>query len=102
MTSHLLTVTDLAKRFSRGSGTVPALEGVSLSIERGETLALVGPSGSGKSTLGCAVLRLLQPDAGNISFEGQDLLRLRGRELRMARRRLQMVFQDPHAAVNPR
>ncbi len=102
MSRHLLSVTDLAKRFSRGGHTLAALEGVSLSIDRGETLALVGPSGSGKSTLGRAILRLLQPDAGSISFEGRDLLTLRGRELRKTRSRLQMVFQDPHAAFNPR
>ncbi len=102
MSRPLLTVSDLSRRFSRGGGTVAALDGVGLTINRGETLALVGPSGSGKSTLGRVILRLLQPDTGSISFEGQDLLRLRGRELRMTRSRLQMVFQDPHAAFNPR
>ena len=102
MSRPLLTVSDLSRRFSRGGGTVTALDGVGLTIDRGETLALVGPSGSGKSTLGRVILRLLQPDTGSISFEGQDLLRLRGRELRMTRSRLQMVFQDPHAAFNPR
>jgi peptide/nickel transport system ATP-binding protein len=71
-------------------------------LARGETLGLVGPSGSGKSTLARAVTRLVEPDAGSIRFDGHELLSLRGAPLRQLRRRLQMVFQDPLAAFNPR
>ena len=71
-------------------------------ITRGETLALVGPSGSGKSTVARLVLRLVEPDAGTIVFLGEDLTSMRGRPLRKLRARLQMVFQDPLAAFNPR
>jgi peptide/nickel transport system ATP-binding protein len=102
MSGPLLVVRDLGKRFSRNGRAVAALDGVSLSVNRGETLALVGPSGSGKSTLGRAILRLIEPDQGSIFFEGHDLLALHGRDLRAARARLQMVFQDPQAAFNPR
>ncbi len=80
----------------------PALEDVSLTIQRGETLALVGPSGSGKSTLARAFLRLQPPVSGTIHFEGEDWLALSGRTLRKRRARMQMVFQDPLSAFNPR
>jgi peptide/nickel transport system ATP-binding protein len=102
MKGPLLDVRDLRRRFSRSGRTIAALDGVSLSVERGKTLALVGPSGSGKSTLGRAILRLIEPDHGKIMFEGIDLLDLRSESLRAVRARLQMVFQDPHAAFNPR
>jgi peptide/nickel transport system ATP-binding protein len=102
MSTPLLEIRDLRRRFSRNGRAVAALDGVSLSIARGETLALAGPSGSGKSTLGRAILRLIEPDSGGISFEGQDLLALAGARLRAVRARLQMVFQDPQAAFNPR
>jgi peptide/nickel transport system ATP-binding protein len=102
MSAQLLDVRDLDKRFSRNGSIVAALDSVGLTVDRGETLALVGPSGSGKSTLGRAILRLIEPDRGEISFEGKDLLGLSGADLRSARARLQMVFQDPQAAFNPR
>jgi peptide/nickel transport system ATP-binding protein len=81
---------------------VTALADVSLTLQRGETLGLVGPSGSGKSTLARVVTRLIEPDAGRIRFADTDLLAVRGGALRQMRRRLQMVFQDPLAAFNPR
>lgn len=102
MSADLLSVSGLTKRFSRGGKAFAALDGVDFAIAPGETLALVGPSGSGKSTVARCILRLVEPDAGEIRFEGQDLLALRGAALRSMRARLQMVFQDPLAAFNPR
>jgi peptide/nickel transport system ATP-binding protein len=98
----LLAVSDLAKRYRGGGKTIAAVDAVSLHIEPGETLALAGPSGSGKSTIARLVLRLIEPDAGRIEFEGSDFLSLNAAALRARRARLQMVFQDPLAAFNPR
>ncbi|RJG43326.1 ATP-binding cassette domain-containing protein [Mesorhizobium sp. DCY119] len=102
MTEPLLVASNLHKRFSRNGKTVVALDDVSFEIGQGETLALVGPSGSGKSTAARTILRLVEPEAGNIHFEGEDFLALHGAQLRARRARLQMVFQDPLAAFNPR
>jgi len=79
-----------------------ALKGVSLSIERGETVGLVGESGSGKSTLGRCLIRLMRPTAGEIFFEGRDIAQLPEKELKGIRRRMQIVFQDPFSSLNPR
>jgi peptide/nickel transport system ATP-binding protein len=100
--SALLTATGLTKTFTSGGRRVAALDSVSVSLARGETLGLVGPSGSGKSTLARVLLRLVEPDSGSIRFDDHDLLALRGGALRAQRKRLQMVFQDPLAAFNPR
>ncbi|ESW68716.1 MULTISPECIES: ATP-binding cassette domain-containing protein [unclassified Mesorhizobium] len=99
---NLLTVFGLTKRYRRGGKAIAAVDGVSFAIEPGETLALAGPSGSGKSTIARLVLRLIEPDAGTVQFEGDDFLLLKGAALRTKRARLQMVFQDPLAAFNPR
>lgn len=99
---NLLTVSGLTKRYHRGGKAIAAVDGVSFAIEPGETLALAGPSGSGKSTIARLVLRLIEPDAGTVQFEGDDFLLLKGAALRTKRARLQMVFQDPLAAFNPR
>ena len=97
----LLSVQNLGKTYP-GKRRIKALDDVSITLSRGETLGLVGPSGSGKSTLARAILRLIEPDTGTIRFEGGDWLALRGAGLRRARARLQMVFQDPLGAFNPR
>ncbi len=86
----------------RVSGYVRAVDGVDLDVMPGQTVGLVGESGCGKSTLGRTLLRLVEPTAGKITFDGQDLLRLRGRALKRARRDMQIVFQDPVGSLDPR
>jgi len=105
----LVEVRGLRKEYPIGGGflgraraTVHAVAGVDLTVRTGETLGIVGESGSGKSTLGRCILRLTEPTAGSVSFDGRDVLALSGRDLRAMRRDMQIVFQDPYASLNPR
>jgi oligopeptide/dipeptide ABC transporter ATP-binding protein len=100
----LLRVEGLAKHFPArgGKGVVRAVDGVSFVVRRGETLGIVGESGCGKSTLGRSLLRLIDPTAGEIEFEGTDIRALGPRALRAMRREMQMIFQDPFASLDPR
>ncbi len=98
----LLRVDDLVVEYGLGNRTVHAVSGVSLAVARGETLGLVGESGCGKSTLGRAVLQLRRPKSGRVLFDGQDLTVMQGEPLRHMRRRVQLIFQDPIASLNPR
>jgi oligopeptide transport system ATP-binding protein len=88
--------------FQRQVGAVKAVDGVSFDLYPGETLGLVGESGCGKSTTGRAILQLYRPTDGEVIFEGTDLTKIKGEQLRKMRRRMQMIFQDPYASLNPR
>jgi oligopeptide transport system ATP-binding protein len=106
----ILKVDNLVKHFPimRGTifrkqvGAVRAVDGISFDVRRGETLGLVGESGCGKSTTGRAILQLHRPTSGSVIFENVDLVKLKGEDLRKMRRRMQMIFQDPYASLNPR
>ena len=98
----LLDVDNVVVEYPVGNKIVHAVSGVSLQIARGETLGLVGKSGCGKSTLGRAVLQLRRPVSGRVLFDGQDLTAMQGDALRSMRQRVQLIFQDPIASLNPR
>lgn len=104
----LLSVRDLKQHFRLGGGflrkhyTVYAVDGISFDLKQGETLGLVGESGCGKSTLGRSLLKLFEPTAGTISFEGRDITQLLPREMRSLRQEMQMVFQDPAESLKDR
>jgi oligopeptide transport system ATP-binding protein len=105
----LVRVTELKKHFPimqgvfrRQVGAIKAVDGVTFDVYKGETLGLVGESGCGKSTTGRVILRLYEPTEGRIYFEGKEITNLNGNDLRKIRPRMQMIFQDPHACLNPR
>jgi oligopeptide transport system ATP-binding protein len=102
----LVSATDVVKHFPTGGGfrsaVVRAVDGVSLDIAPGETLGLVGESGCGKSTLGRVIMQLYPATSGSIKFEGRELTKMHGNQLRQVRQRMQIIFQDPYASLNPR
>ncbi|PYZ96046.1 peptide ABC transporter ATP-binding protein [Alteribacter lacisalsi] len=109
MTTNLLQVNNLKQYFpikggffGRRVNDVKAVDDISFAVKQGETLSIVGESGCGKSTTGRAILRLDEPTAGEVSFNGVDLLSLNGRDMRKQRKDLQIIFQDPYASINPR
>jgi oligopeptide transport system ATP-binding protein len=105
----LLRVDNLVKHFpimrgifQKQVGAVRAVDGISFEVKRGETLGLVGESGCGKSTAGRTILQLYRATSGGVDFDGVDLVKLKGEDLRLMRRKMQMIFQDPYASLNPR
>ena len=102
MAEPILEVKDLTKYFKTKSGTLHAVDGINFTIEKGKTLGLVGESGCGKSTTGRTILRLLEPTAGQVIFEGKDISTLTRTELRKARKDMQFIFQDPYSSLDPR
>lgn len=109
MSDYLLEVNNLTKRFpikggvfGKEVGAVYAVNNVSFKIPRGQTLGLVGESGCGKTTLGRSLLRLIEPTSGEVKFNGQNILEFSGPEMRAMRRKMQIIFQDPYASLNPR
>ena len=102
MTTPLIQTKNLKKYFKTGSGMLHAVDNVNLSIQKGQTLGVVGESGCGKSTLGRTILRLLPATSGEVLYNGKDLLKLKNREMKDMRSDLQIIFQDPYASLNPR
>ncbi|MCW5710171.1 ABC transporter ATP-binding protein [Shinella sp.] len=98
----LLSVRGLAKHYQTRGATLKILQDISFDIAKGEVVGLVGESGSGKTTIGRSVLRLIEPSAGAVVFDGDDLTTLSGGEMRRRRRRMQYIFQDPYASLSPR
>ncbi len=99
---NVLEVRELRKDFHTKKGLLRAVNDISFTVRKGETLGIVGESGCGKSTTGRAVLRLVEPTAGEVIFEGQDILQYNARSMREARKDMQIIFQDPFASLNPR
>lgn len=102
MTTPLIQTKNLKKYFKTGNGMLHAVDNVNLSIDKGNTLGIVGESGCGKSTLGRTILRLLPATSGEVLYNGQDILKLGGSQMKKMRSEMQIIFQDPYASLNPR
>ena len=102
MSEYLLEVKNLKKYFKTKNGPLCAVDDISFGIRKGETLGVVGESGCGKSTAGRAILRLHEPTAGQILFNGQDIVKYSPKKMKEMRRKMQIVFQDPYSSLNPR
>jgi peptide/nickel transport system ATP-binding protein len=102
MGEKILEVRNLKKHFRTGAGTVHAVDDVTFTIDKGRTLGIVGESGCGKTTTGRCVVRLIEPTAGEILFNGVDICKMNKRELKKARKEMQIIFQDPYSSLNPR
>lgn len=102
MTDTILEVKNLKKYFKTSRGMLHAVDNVSFSIERGKTLGVVGESGCGKSTTGRSILRLIEPTSGEVYFEGNNILKMKSREMQKMRREMQIIFQDPFSSLDPR
>lgn len=102
MSDTILEVKHLKKYFNTPKGTLHAVDDVSFTLERGKTLGIVGESGCGKSTTGRAILRLIEPTAGEVIFNGEDVTKKNKEQMRLLRREMQLIFQDPYASLDPR
>ena len=102
MSDTILEVKHLKKYFNTPNGTLHAVDDVSFTLERGKTLGIVGESGCGKSTTGRAILRLIEPTAGEVIFNGEDITKKNKEQMRLLRREMQLIFQDPYASLDPR
>jgi peptide/nickel transport system ATP-binding protein len=102
MSEYILEVRNLKKYFKTAKGMLHAVDDISFSIERGKTLGIVGESGCGKSTTGRCILRLIEPTAGEVFFEGEDIIKLPARSMNKKRKDMQIIFQDPFSSLDPR
>lgn len=102
MSDTILEVKHLKKYFNTPKGTLHAVDDVSFTLERGKTLGIIGESGCGKSTTGRAILRLIEPTAGEVIFNGEDITKKNKEQMRLLRREMQLIFQDPYASLDPR
>ena len=102
MSGAYLEVKNLKKHFSIAAGMLHAVDGVSFSLERGKTIGIVGESGCGKSTMGRVIARLTDATDGEVLLNGQNILNMRGKQLKQLRNEVQMIFQDPFSSLNPR
>ena len=102
MGTPLIQTVDLVKYFNTKRGPLHAVDHVNLSIEKGQTLGVVGESGCGKSTLGRTILRLIEPTSGHVLYNGEDIVKYSAKQMKEMRKKMQIIFQDPFTSLNPR